>query len=63
MQVAKYFYAAKNTDELSLKPGDEVTLSQDPAGGWWEGTCNGVTGTLKICVITTHVLGHRMVSE
>lgn len=42
----KYPYKAQNSDELSLKMGDVVTVlnqdSQDP--GWWYGELNGQTG-------------------
>ncbi|XP_042903160.1 rho guanine nucleotide exchange factor 7 [Parasteatoda tepidariorum] len=41
---ALYDYKASNNDELCLKKGDVVTVTQALEGGWWEGTLNGVTG-------------------
>lgn len=42
----KYPYKAQNSDELTLKVGDIVTIlnqeGQDP--GWWYGEVNGQTG-------------------
>ncbi|XP_055925232.1 rho guanine nucleotide exchange factor 7-like [Argiope bruennichi] len=41
---AVYNYKASNNDELCLKKGDVITVTQALEGGWWEGTLNGVTG-------------------
>ncbi|KAG8182443.1 hypothetical protein JTE90_012457 [Oedothorax gibbosus] len=41
---AIYNYKANNNDELCLKKGDVITVTQSLEGGWWEGTLNGVTG-------------------
>ncbi|GFQ83967.1 rho guanine nucleotide exchange factor 7 [Trichonephila clavata] len=41
---ALFNYKATNNDELCLKKGDVITVTQAIEGGWWEGTLNGVTG-------------------
>ncbi|GIX69038.1 rho guanine nucleotide exchange factor 7 [Caerostris darwini] len=41
---AVFNYKATNNDELCLKKGDVITVTQALEGGWWEGTLNGVTG-------------------
>ncbi|XP_076753641.1 nostrin isoform X2 [Xylocopa sonorina] len=41
---AIYQYAANLNDELSLSPGDLITVHQKQADGWWIGECKGRTG-------------------
>lgn len=42
---AIYQYSANLNDELSLNPGDLITIHQKQADGWWIGECRGRTGT------------------
>ena len=38
-------YVPVNADELGLKKGDIVMITnKDVCDGWWQGTCNGKTG-------------------
>ena len=40
-----YDYAPENDDELPLKTGDVIVVTDKfICDGWWEGTCNGKTG-------------------
>lgn len=41
---AIYDYVGENNDELCLKKGDVITVTQTPEGGWFEGTLRGMTG-------------------
>lgn len=41
---ALYQYAANLNDELSLNPGDVITIQQKQPDGWWIGECGGRTG-------------------
>ncbi|XP_011301830.1 uncharacterized protein Nost [Fopius arisanus] len=41
---ALYQYSANLNDELSLSPGDVITIHQKQADGWWIGECAGRTG-------------------
>lgn len=41
---AIYQYSANLNDELSLSPGDLITVHQKQADGWWIGECRGRTG-------------------
>ncbi|KAL6432847.1 hypothetical protein ACFW04_006304 [Cataglyphis niger] len=41
---AIYQYSANLNDELSLNPGDLITVHQKQADGWWIGECRGRTG-------------------
>ncbi|XP_057318122.1 uncharacterized protein LOC130663075 [Microplitis mediator] len=41
---AIYQYAANLNDELSLTPGDLITIHRKQADGWWIGECAGRTG-------------------
>lgn len=41
---AIYQYSANLNDELSLSPGDLITVHQKQADGWWIGECGGRTG-------------------
>ncbi|XP_015116854.1 uncharacterized protein LOC107041016 [Diachasma alloeum] len=41
---ALYQYSANLNDELSLSPGDVITIHQKQADGWWIGECGGRTG-------------------
>lgn len=41
---AVYDYVGENNDELCLKKGDIITVTQTPEGGWFEGTLRGMTG-------------------
>ncbi|KAI4502843.1 hypothetical protein M0802_001887 [Mischocyttarus mexicanus] len=41
---AIYHYAANLNDELSLNPGDLITVHLKQADGWWIGECRGRTG-------------------
>ncbi|KAK2581219.1 hypothetical protein KPH14_008017 [Odynerus spinipes] len=41
---AIYHYSANLNDELSLNPGDLITVHQKQADGWWIGECRGRTG-------------------
>ncbi|XP_034944053.1 uncharacterized protein Nost isoform X2 [Chelonus insularis] len=41
---AIYQYSANLNDELSLTPGDLITIHQKQADGWWIGECGGKTG-------------------
>lgn len=41
---AIYDYIGENNDELCLKKGDVITVTQTPEGGWFEGTLRGMTG-------------------
>jgi len=41
---AIYSFTGKNNDELCLKKGDIVIVSQKENGGWWEGTLKDKTG-------------------
>ncbi|KAM3861011.1 CD2-associated protein [Diretmus argenteus] len=37
-------YAPHNEDELELKPGDIVDITEEVEEGWWSGTMNGKSG-------------------
>ncbi|XP_066596133.1 uncharacterized protein Nost [Prorops nasuta] len=41
---AIYQYIANLNDELSLNPGDLITVHQKQPDGWWIGECGGRTG-------------------
>ncbi|XP_058795300.1 uncharacterized protein LOC131666527 isoform X2 [Phymastichus coffea] len=41
---AIYQYSANLNDELSLSPGDLITVHEKQADGWWIGECRGRTG-------------------
>lgn len=41
---AIYQYAANLNDELSLTPGDLITIHEKQPDGWWIGECAGRTG-------------------
>ena len=43
---ALFKFKASNNDELSLKKGEIITVTQKEDGGWWEGTSreSGKTG-------------------
>lgn len=41
---AIYQYSANLNDELSLNPGDLITVHQKQSDGWWIGECRGRTG-------------------
>lgn len=41
---AIYQYSANLNDELSLSPGDLITVHEKQADGWWIGECRGHTG-------------------
>ncbi|XP_026674604.1 uncharacterized protein LOC108631330 isoform X2 [Ceratina calcarata] len=41
---AIYQYSANLNDELSLSPGDLITVHQKQPDGWWIGECKGRTG-------------------
>ena len=41
---AIYQYTANLNDELSLSPGDLITVHEKQADGWWIGECRGRTG-------------------
>lgn len=41
---ALYQYVANLNDELSLSPGDLITIQEKQADGWWIGECEGRTG-------------------
>ncbi|VDP12146.1 unnamed protein product [Soboliphyme baturini] len=41
---AKHTFRGRNNDELCFKKGDLIAVTQQPDGGWWEGTLNGNTG-------------------
>nr|XP_033338864.1 nostrin isoform X2 [Megalopta genalis] len=41
---AIYQYSANLNDELSLSPGDLITVHQKQSDGWWIGECKGRTG-------------------
>lgn len=41
---AMYPYSANLNDELSLSPGDLITVHEKQADGWWIGECRGRTG-------------------
>lgn len=41
---AIYDYQGENNDELCIRVGDVITVTQTPDGGWFEGTLNGITG-------------------
>ncbi|XP_043249409.1 uncharacterized protein LOC122395685 [Colletes gigas] len=41
---AIYQYSANLNDELSLSPGDLITVHQKQPDGWWIGECRGRTG-------------------
>lgn len=41
---AIYQYSANLNDELSLTPGDLITIQEKQADGWWIGECGGRTG-------------------
>ena len=42
---ALYDYDAQQSDELALKVGDVIDLTDTNNQDWWIGTCNGKTGT------------------
>lgn len=41
---ALYDYQGENNDELCMKKGEVITVTQTPDGGWFEGTLDGITG-------------------
>ena len=47
--TALYDYDAQYEGELTFEEGDVITvIRRDDEGGWWEGTCRGVTGVFPI---------------
>ena len=42
--VATHNYAPNNADELRLCEGDEVSVIEQPDGGWWKGEVDGQHG-------------------
>lgn len=55
---ALYDFDAENPDELNLKTGDIITVTEE-LGEWWKGTLNGVEGIFPanyVEVITTPVI-------
>jgi hypothetical protein len=44
LKVARASFVARNEDELTFHPGDEIRVMQQPDGGWWEGIFNGTVG-------------------
>lgn len=44
--VCLYDFEGQEDGDLSLCAGDRITiLDQSDPSGWWQGECNGVTGT------------------
>jgi hypothetical protein len=42
--IALWSYAATKSDELSLRKGDIIILTQTPEEGWWEGKVSNQVG-------------------
>ncbi|XP_041365245.1 nostrin-like isoform X2 [Gigantopelta aegis] len=40
----KYEYKANHSDELNIKPGDEIKIFDKLADGWWQGELRGQVG-------------------
>ncbi|XP_055333628.1 dedicator of cytokinesis protein 7-like isoform X2 [Paramacrobiotus metropolitanus] len=51
---AIYDFEKSNTDELSFRRGDVITITQKLEGGWWEGTLNGETGWFPLSFVTEY---------
>ncbi|CAB3400825.1 unnamed protein product [Caenorhabditis bovis] len=49
---AKFKFEGANNDELRFNKNDVVTITQQPEGGWWEGTVDGVTGWFPSAYVT-----------
>jgi hypothetical protein len=41
MVITAFAFEARNTDELSFRPGEKLVLLQSPDGGWWKGRGGG----------------------
>lgn len=42
--IALYDFEAVNAEELNIKQGDTIIVTNKDDSGWWEGTLNGQTG-------------------
>ena len=42
--TAKYNYASQRDDELDIKKGDQILVTEKENDGWWKGECNGKSG-------------------
>ena len=51
VQVARYAYKARKTDELSFGHGQRIVVLQQPAGGW-EGQVGQATGWFPCTFVT-----------
>ncbi|CAL2051943.1 unnamed protein product [Caenorhabditis brenneri] len=49
---AKFLFEGSNNDELSFDKDAMITITQQPEGGWWEGTYEGVTGWFPMGYVT-----------
>lgn len=42
--VALYTFKGEQDGDLAFSKGDTIYVTSTQEGGWWEGTCNGLTG-------------------
>uniref|UniRef100_A0A1I7V3K3 SH3 domain-containing protein n=1 Tax=Caenorhabditis tropicalis TaxID=1561998 RepID=A0A1I7V3K3_9PELO len=49
---AKFLFEGSNNDELSFDKDAMITITQQPDGGWWEGTYEGITGWFPMGYVT-----------
>ncbi|CAD6187274.1 unnamed protein product [Caenorhabditis auriculariae] len=52
MAKAKFEFVGSNNDELHFGKDDIIVITQQPDGGWWEGTFNGQTGWFPAAYVT-----------
>jgi len=48
LRRALYDFAATNTDELTVVPGDEIQVISEPSESWWLGECRGHRGLFPV---------------
>lgn len=39
-----YEFAAEQSDQLSINPGDIINVTEKNTDGWWKGECSNRTG-------------------
>lgn len=50
---ALYVYTPNLPDELTLKPGDILSVYRQQDDGWWLGECNGSVGIFPATYVET----------
>lgn len=49
MVRANFAFNAENPNEISIKPGDTISVVNEVSGGWWEGAILDTNGQPKSC--------------